>query len=75
MFRYLKVQLFVSALATIAIALLGVWGITRGYPGLGIVCLVAVCVYIILIVLWFLRYVSGPLGRLADLGHEIAEGS
>ena len=75
MFRYLKVQLFVSALATIAIALLGVWGITRGYPGLGIVCLVAVCVYIILIVLWFLRYVSGPLGRLADFAHEIAEGS
>ena len=75
MFRYLKVQLFVSALATIAIALLGVWGITRGYPGLGIVCLVAVCVYIILIVLWFLRYVSGPLDRLADFAHEIAEGS
>ena len=75
MFRYLKVQLFVSALATIAIALLGIWGITRGYPGLGVVCLVAVCVYIILIVLWFLRYVSGPLGRLADFAHEIAEGS
>ena len=75
MFRYLKVQLFVSALATVAIALLGIWGITRGYPGLGVVCLVAVCVYIILIVLWFLRYVSGPLGRLADFAHEIAEGS
>ena len=75
MFRYLKVQLFVSALATIAIALLGIWGITRGYPGLGVVCLVAVCVYIILIVLWFLRYVSGPLGRLADFAQEIAEGS
>ena len=75
MFRYLKVQLFVSALATAAIAVLGIWGITNGYPGLGIVCLVAVCVYMFLIVLWFLRYVSGPIGKLSDFAHEIAEGS
>ena len=75
MFRYLKVQLFVSALATTAIAVLGIWGITNGYPGLGIVCLVAVCVYMFLIVLWFLRYVSGPIGKLSDFAHEIAEGS
>lgn len=75
MFRYLKVQLFVSALATAAIAVLGIWGITNGYPGLGIVCLVAVCVYMFLIVLWFLRYVSGPIEKLSDFAHEIAEGS
>ena len=75
MFRYLKVQLFVSALATIAIAVLGIWGLLRGYPGLAFVCLVAICVYILLIVLWFLHYVSGPIDRLADFTHEIAEGS
>ena len=75
MFRYLKAQLFVSALATIAIAILGVWGIFRGYPGLGVVCLLAICVYILLIVLWFLRYVSAPIKRLSDFAHEIAEGS
>ena len=75
MFRYLKAQLFVSALATITIAVLGIWGIVRGYPGLGLVCLVAVCVYILLIVLWFLRYVSAPIRRLSDFAHEIAEGS
>ena len=75
MFRYLKAQLFVSALATIAIAVLGMWGILRGYPGLGFVCLVAVCVYILLIVLWFLRYISRPLKRLTAFAREIAEGS
>ncbi len=75
MFRYLKAQLFVSALATVAIAMLGVWGIFRGYPGLGVVSLLAVCVYILLIVLWFLRYVSAPIKRLSDFAHEIAEGS
>ena len=75
MFRYLKVQLFVSALATGAVAALGIWGIVNGYPGLGIVSLVAVCVYMLLIVLWFLRYVSGPIRRLSDFAHEIAEGS
>ena len=75
MFRYLKAQLFVSALATVAIAVLGIWGILKGYPGLGFVCLVAVCVYILLIVLWFVRYVSGPISRLTDFAREIAEGS
>ena len=75
MFRYLKAQLFVSALATVAIAALGIWGIFRGYPGLGVVSLLAVCVYILLIVLWFLRYVSAPIKRLSDFAHEIAEGS
>ena len=75
MFRYLKSQLFVSALATVAIALLGIWGIIRGYPGLGVVCLFAICVYILLIVLWFLRYVSAPIRRLSDFAHEIAQGS
>ncbi len=75
MFRTLKAQLFVSALATIAIAALGIWGLFNGYPGLALVSLTAVCVYIILIVLWFLRYVSGPIQRLSDFAQEIADGS
>ena len=75
MFRYLKAQLFVSALATVAIAALGIWGILKGYPGLGFVSLVAVCVYILLIVLWFVRYVSRPIKRLTEFARKIAEGS
>ena len=75
MFRYLKAQLFVSALATVAIAALGIWGILKGYPGLGFVSLVAVCVYILLIVLWFVRYVSRPINRLTEFARKIAEGS
>ena len=75
MFRTLKAQIVVSALATVAIALLGVWGILHGYPGLGIVSLVAVCAYIFLIVLWYMRYVAAPIDRLTEFAQEIADGS
>lgn len=75
MFRSLKAQLLISALATIAIAVLGIWGILNGYPGLAFVSLVAICVYILLIVLWFVLFVSRPINRLTDFARIIAEGS
>ncbi len=75
MFRSLKAQLLISALATIAIAMLGIWGILNGYPGLAFVSLVAICVYILLIVLWFVLFVSRPINRLTEFARIIAEGS
>ncbi len=75
MFRSLKAQILISALATIAIAVLGVWGILSGYPGLAFVSFVAICVYILLIVLWFVLFVAKPIDRLTEFTRIIAEGS
>ena len=75
MFKNLKIQLLVSGVAALALLLLDVWLITRGYLNLAIAVIVVVCIYIILLVLWFWRYVSDPIDRLTAFARRIAEGS
>ena len=75
MFKNLKVQLFISGLAAIALLLLGVWAATSGHAAWAIIVMVAVCIYVILLNLWFWRYVSDPISELTDFARHIAAGS
>ncbi|MBS5432886.1 MAG: HAMP domain-containing histidine kinase [Firmicutes bacterium] len=75
MFRNLKIQLLVSSLAALALLLLGVWFVTRGFDGWAIVIMVALCIYLIVLNLWFWRYVTDPIAALTDFAKRIAQGS
>ena len=75
MFKSLKLQLMISGVACLALLLLAVWLITRHYLYTAIAVLVIVCMYIILVILWFWRYVSDPLVRLTRFAGHIAQGS
>ena len=75
MFRSLKLQLMISGVACLGLLLLAVWLITRHYLYTAIAVLVIVCMYIILVILWFWRYVSDPLVRLTRFANHIAQGS
>ena len=75
MFKSLKLQLMISGVACLALLLLAVWLITRHYLYTAIAVLVIVCMYIILVILWFWRYVSDPLVRLTRFAEHIAQGS
>ncbi|MEA5152940.1 MAG: HAMP domain-containing sensor histidine kinase [Oscillospiraceae bacterium] len=75
MFKNLKAQLFISGLAAIALLLLGVWAVTSGHAAWAIIVMVAVCIYVILLNLWFWRYVSDPISELTDFARHIAAGS
>ena len=75
MFKSLKLQLMISGVACLALLLLAVWLITRHYLYTAIAVLVIVCMYIILVILWFWRYVSDPLVRLTRFASHIAQGS
>lgn len=75
MFKTLKGQLLASSIAAIALLLLSIWLITRSFLGWGIVILCIVCVYIILVNIWFWRCVSLPIDKLTAFAKRIAEGS
>ena len=75
MFRNLKLQLLVSGIAAIALLLLGIWAASAGRAVWAILIMVVLCVYIILLNLWFWRYVTDPIALLTDFARRIAAGS
>ena len=75
MFKSLKTQLMVSGIAALALLLLGVWLVTRGFYSLAVAVMVVICVYIILLIIWFWRFVADPIDRLTAFARRIAEGS
>ena len=75
MFKNLKMQLLVSGLVSICLLLLGVWAVTRGLYVLALCILVLICIYIILLNLWFWHFVSDPIAGLTDFAKRIASGS
>ena len=75
MFKTLKGQLLASSVAAIVLLLLSVWLITRSYLGWGIAILGIVCLYIILVNIWFWRCVSMPIQELTGFAKRIAGGS
>ena len=75
MFKSLKTQLMVSGIAALALLLLGVWLVTRGFYSLAVAVMVVICVYIILLIIWFWRFVADPIDRLTAFASRIAEGS
>lgn len=75
MWSSLKNQLLLSSIGVLALLLLGVWFVTRGFVNLAITMLVFSCIYIICLNLWFWRYVADPLAELTRFSSHIAQGS
>ena len=53
MWSSLKNQLLVTSIGALALLLLGVWFVTRGFVNLAITMMVFTCIYIIALNLWF----------------------
>lgn len=70
----LKKQLFISGAAALILLLLGIWLIVSGYITMAIIILLVMCIYVILINLWFQSFVTDPLKKLTVFSHKIAEG-
>ena len=75
MFKTLKSQLLASTVASIALILLGMWLIYNGSLVWGVVILVLICVYLILLNIWFMNCVSNPIEGLTRFASRIAGGS
>lgn len=75
MLKTLKAQLLFSTAAWVLLMLVAVWSITRGLRVLAITLIVMLCVYLIVLNLWFWRNVSEPLARLTSFASRIAGGS
>lgn len=75
MFKSLKGQLLASSVAAIALLLLSIWLITRGFIGWGVAILCIVCIYIVLVNIWFWWCVSRPIENLTAFAKRIADGS
>lgn len=71
----LKQQLLLSSIAALALILLVVWFITRGYVYNAVVSLVVLCVYIICLNIWFWRNVTDPINEITEITKNIASGS
>lgn len=75
MFKSLKGQLLFSSVAWVLLMLVAVWAITHGIPALAITLIVMLCVYLIVLNLWFWHTVAEPLARLTKFAGRIAAGS
>ena len=70
----LKNQLLISGAAGIVLLLLGIRLIVRGYVTAAVIILLVMCVYVVLINLWFRSFVTDPLGKLTAFSRRIADG-
>ena len=70
----LKNQLLISGAAALILLLLGIWLIVRGAITAAVIILLVLCVYVILINLWFRIFVSDPLDKLTAFSRKIADG-
>ena len=71
----LKKQLLISGVAATALMLLGIWLIVRGYVTMAVIIMAVMCIYVVLVNLWFRSFVTDPIKRLTDMAHTIADGS
>ena len=70
----LKNQLLISGAAGIVLLLLGIRLIVRGYVTAAVIILLVMCVYVVLVNLWFRSFVTDPLGKLTAFSRRIADG-
>ena len=75
MFKKLKIQLLLSGIAALLVLGLGIFFILRGWKIPAVLTLVLICAYLVLLNLWFRRYVGRPLQDMTDTARRIAEGS
>ena len=70
----LKNQLLISGAAGIVLLLLGIRLIVRGYVTAAVIILLVMCVYVVLVNLWFRSFVTDPLNKLTAFSRRIADG-
>ncbi|MBR0391195.1 MAG: HAMP domain-containing histidine kinase [Oscillospiraceae bacterium] len=70
----LKNQLLISGAAGIVLLLLGIRLIVRGYITAAVIILLVMCVYVVLVNLWFRSFVTDPLSKLTAFSRKIADG-
>lgn len=75
MIKSLKTQLLLSVLASLAFLLGSVYLITRGFIYPAVVLISLVCIYLVVLLLWFLRRVEQPILSMTDVASRIASGS
>lgn len=75
MLKNLKGQLLIASLAAFALLLLGILMILFDCGKLAILVLALLCLYIVVINIWFWRYVSEPIMELTQFARRIANGS
>jgi len=75
MIKSLKSQLLISVLCALACLLGSVYLITRAMLLPAIILISAVCIYLIFLLLWFLKRVEMPIRSMTDVASRIASGS
>lgn len=70
----LKNQLLISGAAALVLLLIGIWLIASGYITMAIIILIVMCIYVVLINLWFRSFVTDPLSKLTAFSKKIADG-
>ncbi len=75
MFRKLKTQLLLSGAAALVLLVLGIYFVARGWAVPGVLIMLLVCAYLVLLNLWFWRFVSDPIRDMTQTARRIAEGS
>ena len=70
----LKKQLMISGAAALVLLLMGIWLVVRGYVTMAVIVLLVMCIYVILINLWFQSLVTDPLKKLTVFSQKIADG-
>lgn len=64
-----------TSLGAIAVLLLAVWLVTRGYILWAVAAIAAVCIFIVVLNVWFSHRVFEPIASLTDFAKRIAGGS
>ena len=75
MFKNLKLQLLLASVAALLLLILGIVFIARGWLVPAVVILLLLCACLVLLNLWFRRYVSEPIRAMTHTARRIAEGS
>lgn len=75
MLNSLKNQLLISSIAALLLLILAIILTISRIMFAAIIILIAICVYIVLLNLWFRSYVTDQIEKLADFSKQIADGS
>ena len=73
--RKLKTQLLLSAIAALALLVLGIYFVASDWPVPGILMMLLVCAYLVVLNLWFWHFVSAPIRDMTQTARRIADGS
>ncbi len=75
MFHNLKFQLLISSISAIFLLVLACWNLVQGNLLVTVGIMGLLCGYLVLVNLWFWRYVTDPIDKLIDYAKRIGSGS